>query len=71
MTINFEQMNENYRNADFVCRLHLYLQFPELRNDFLLIHLEEKNSAFFKSVNVSDKDHSAWTSLTKWMRNLF
>lgn len=41
MTINTETIYEDYRNADFMNRLHIYLQFPELRNDFLEIDQTE------------------------------
>ena len=37
-----KNMHEAYRNADFNGRLHLYLQFPELRNGFLAIDRAER-----------------------------
>jgi hypothetical protein len=37
MTSNLEEIYGRYREADFMGRLHIYLQFPELRDDFLEI----------------------------------
>jgi len=37
MTIHLEEIYDRYREADFMGRLHIYLQFPDLRNDFLEI----------------------------------
>lgn len=34
-------MLDRYRCADFVQRLHLYMQYPDLRNDFIKIDREE------------------------------
>ncbi|MDJ0722142.1 MAG: hypothetical protein QNJ04_10945 [Desulfobacterales bacterium] len=35
------EIYEDYRQADFSDRLSIYLQYPELRNDFLEIDLHE------------------------------
>jgi hypothetical protein len=37
MTNHLEEIYDRYRKADFMGRLHIYLQFPELRDDFLEI----------------------------------
>ena len=42
MTSHLEDIYNRYRNAEFTQRLDIYLQFPELRNDFLEIDQKEK-----------------------------
>ena len=37
MGLNEKQVIDEYRGADFTRRLHIYLQFPPLRSDFLAI----------------------------------
>ena len=37
MTTQQNDLCDVYRQADLTDRLHMYLQFPELRNDFLVI----------------------------------
>jgi len=46
MTINLEEVYDQYRKADFNDRLNIYLQFPELRDDFLEIEQIEKRPLF-------------------------
>lgn len=41
MTTNLEKLYDDYRQADLAVRLHMYLQFPELRSDFIEIDQEE------------------------------
>ena len=36
-----EKIFENYKSNDFNGRLHMYLQYPELRNDFIEIDRSE------------------------------
>lgn len=43
MTSNLEEIYGRYREADFMGRLHIYLQFPELRDDFLEIDRKGDN----------------------------
>jgi len=43
MTNHLEQIYDRYREADFMGRLHIYLQFPELRGDFLEIDRKGDN----------------------------
>ena len=37
MTKNFSKITAEYRGADFNQRLNMYLQYPRLRSDFILI----------------------------------
>lgn len=37
MTKNFTKITEEYREADFNQRLNMYLQYPRLRSNFILI----------------------------------
>lgn len=55
MTTSCEKIYEEYRSADFTNRLHIYLQFPELRNAFTEIDQKETKTAFFKTANHPDK----------------
>ena len=48
MTINLEEIYDRYRKADFTDRLNIYLQFPELRNEFFEIEQNEKQLFFLK-----------------------
>ncbi len=41
MITRYEKIYEDYRQADFNDRLSIYLQYPELRNDFLEIDQQE------------------------------
>ena len=52
MTINLEEIYDQYRKADFTDRLNIYLQFPELRNDFLEIEQKDRHHAMRFSVNL-------------------
>lgn len=36
MTENYDKITAEYRDADFNHRLSLYLQYPQLRSDFIL-----------------------------------
>lgn len=49
MTINLEEIYDQYRKADFTDRLNIYLQFPELRDDFFEIEQKEKQPFFFET----------------------
>ena len=51
MTINLEEIYNQYRKGDFTDRLNIYLQFPELRNDFFEIEQNEKQPFFSKAPN--------------------
>jgi hypothetical protein len=51
MTKNFNKIIAEYRSADFNQRLNMYLQFPGLRSDFIIIDqndLKTDISAGFK-----------------------
>jgi hypothetical protein len=48
MTTNLEEIYSRYRKADFTERLNIYLQFPELRDEFFEIEQKEKQSFFFE-----------------------
>lgn len=41
---NYKRICE-YRKADFNQRLHMYLQYPQLRSEFILIDQDELNTA--------------------------
>jgi len=43
MTNHLEEIYDRYREANFMGRLHIYLQFPELRSDFLEIDRKGDN----------------------------
>ena len=43
MIRNHDKILSDYRNADFYRRVELYLQFKELRPDFLLIDRHDLN----------------------------
>ena len=49
MAINLEEIYDQYRKADFTGRLSIYLQFPELRDDFLEIEQTEGPLDFFET----------------------
>ena len=49
MTTNLEEIFGDYRKADFTDRLHIYLQFPELRDDFLEIEQKEVGTDLFET----------------------
>jgi hypothetical protein len=53
MTTTIEKIYDDYRRADFADRLYIYLQYPELRNDFLEIDRKEMKTAFFETVRHS------------------
>lgn len=44
MTNHLEEIYGQYRQADVTDRLYIYLQYPELRNDFLDIEQKEKQT---------------------------
>jgi hypothetical protein len=44
MTGTHDQIIAEYRDADFNRRLHMYLQFPRLRSEFILIDRRDLNS---------------------------
>lgn len=52
MTANFNEITAQYKAADFNRRLHMYLQYPRLRPDFIQIDqkdLEKGLAAGFKA----------------------
>lgn len=55
MTTHQETIYSQYRKADFTDRLHIYLQFPELRNDFLAIEQTERSPNFFETAKPPSK----------------
>lgn len=55
MTINFKDTYGQYRKADFSERLNIYLQFPELRNEFYEIEKQEKQPIFFETAKFHPK----------------
>lgn len=57
MTTSCGKIYEEYRNADCINRLNIYLQFPELRNSFIEIDQKETKTDSFKTASNPDKDH--------------
>ena len=55
MTINLEEIYSRYRKADFTDRLNIYLQFPDLRNDFLEIEQKDRRPTFFENTKSPSK----------------
>jgi hypothetical protein len=55
MIVTHEAVHDVYKKADFNVRLHLYLQFPELRNDFIDIDLKESEAGFQTTTGRSSK----------------
>ena len=55
MTTHHEAIYSRYRKADFTDRLNIYLQFPELRNDFLAIEQTETPPNFFETAKPLSK----------------
>ena len=53
MTSPLEDIYNRYRNAEFTRRLDIYLQFPELRNDFLEIDQKEKKKIRLENAQAS------------------
>jgi hypothetical protein len=44
MTENYDKITAEYREADFDHRLSLYLQYPQLRSDFIQIDQNDLTS---------------------------
>ena len=51
MNTNLNNIYDDYRKADFTDRLHMYLQFRELREDFFEIEQEKTDTDYFFSYN--------------------
>lgn len=54
MTSHLEDIYNRYRNAEFTRRLDIYLQIPELRNDFLEIDQSEKKTTSIGNTDTSN-----------------
>ncbi len=70
MISNRERIYEDYRQADFSDRLNIYLQFPELRNDFLEIDLQEEVVRSEKGRDKACRDQAS-SIRTKRFQRLF
>lgn len=68
MTINLEEIYDQYRKADFTDRLNIYLQFPELRNDFFEIEQKEKQPFFFETAKSQSK---RLNRINRWISRRF
>lgn len=55
MTINLEDIYNQYRKADSTERLYIYLQFRELRDEFFEIEQQEKQPVFLKLANLNQR----------------
>ena len=66
MTSHLEDIYNRYRNAEFTQRLDIYLQFPELRKDFLEIDQKEK-----KTISIENPDAPARFSRLRMPAGLF
>ena len=53
MTGNHKKIIAEYGDADFNRRLHMYLQFPGLRSEFILIDQDNRSSAGFPASRYS------------------
>lgn len=49
MRTNLNAICGQYRKADFNDRLNIYLQFPELRHEFLEIEQKDEQPDFFET----------------------
>lgn len=57
MIFNLKDIYDQYRKADFTERLNIYLQFPELRDEFCEIEQQqEKQPIPFETVRSQSKD---------------
>jgi hypothetical protein len=56
MIVRFEQICEDYRNADSTKRLDMFMSIPALRNDFLEIDRKDTRSDFHKTMVTSTQD---------------
>ena len=68
MTINLEEIYDHYRKADFTDRLNIYLQFPELRDDFFEIEQKEKQQFFFETAETQSK---CLNRMNRWITRRF
>ncbi len=55
MRTNLDEIFEQYRRSDFMDRLNIYLQFPELRNEFLDIDQKETHPDFLDTVKTPSR----------------
>ena len=55
MTTYLEEIYSRYKKADFTDRLNIYLQYPDLRNEFLEIEQKEKQPFFFENTKLPSK----------------
>lgn len=49
MVARYEQICEDYRNADFTKRMDMYMSIPILRNYFIEIDRKETKSGSYKT----------------------
>jgi len=68
MAVNPEDIYEQYRRADCTHRLNIYLQFPELRDDFFIIEQQEARSTVLKTAESHVK---AVTRIHEWISRRF
>ena len=55
MTNNLEEIYSRYRKADFTDRLNIYLQFPELRDEFFEIEQKDRQTTLFEDTKLPSK----------------
>jgi len=75
MIESYDKIISEYRGADFDRRLHMYLQFPPLRSEFILIDRNDLNrdlSADFKFSrnSLADKVNSVLSLVAVGARKL-
>ena len=68
MTTHHEAIYSRYRKADFTDRLNIYLQFPELRNDFLAIEETERPLNSFETAKPPSKGCNL---IDRWINRSF
>lgn len=68
MTTNLDAIYGQYRKADFTDRLNMFLQFPELRREFLKIDQKDGQPDFFKTAMPPSK---GLNRLGRWIHRNF
>jgi hypothetical protein len=66
MTTNLEEIYGRYREAGFADRLNIYLQFPDLRNDFLKIEEKDRQPTFLENTKSQSKGLNRINGWIRW-----
>lgn len=65
MNSKAERLLEDYRQADFTKRLHLFLEYPELRIEFMQI---DQDTVASRQCALQPSDAPATRSVARWLR---